>query len=113
MREPGPGEVPYGNSWTSVDPGIRLRLTDTAPAGYFPAFPLARAMDGIMTVGEVVESRAAGFAAGDTVSHALGWRDYAVVEAGTPALGGPEPSPGLIPTSRRRRVFSDRWGAWV
>jgi hypothetical protein len=45
-------------------------------------------MDGIMTVGEVVESRAEGLAIGDTVWHALGWRDYAVVEAGQPALGG-------------------------
>ena len=53
-----------------------------APAGYFAAFPLETAMDGIMTVGEVVESRADGFAPGDTVWHASGWRDYAVVEAG-------------------------------
>ena len=35
-----------------------------------------------MTVGEVVESRADGFAPGDTVWHASGWRDYAVVQAG-------------------------------
>jgi NADPH-dependent curcumin reductase CurA len=44
-------------------------------------------MDGIMTVGEVVESRAEGFAPGDVVWHALGWRDYAVVPAGAAALG--------------------------
>jgi hypothetical protein len=41
-----------------------------------------------MTVGEVVESRAEGFSPGDTVWHAAGWRDYAVVRAGDPALGG-------------------------
>ena len=34
-----------------------------------------------MTVGEVVESRAEGFEPGDTVWHAAGWRDYAVVDA--------------------------------
>ena len=45
-------------------------------------------MDGIMTVGEVLESRAPGFAPGDVVSHALGWRDYSVVTAGATALGG-------------------------
>jgi NADPH-dependent curcumin reductase CurA len=45
-------------------------------------------MDGIMTVGAVVTSRAEGFAPGDTVWHAAGWRDYAVVPAGEPALGG-------------------------
>jgi NADPH-dependent curcumin reductase CurA len=88
VREPGPGEVVVRNTWTSVDPGLRLRLRETGPAGYFAAFPLNAAMDGIMTVGEVVESRAEGFSIGDTVWHALGWRDYAVVEAGQPALGG-------------------------
>ena len=61
---------------------------EPAPAGYFAAFGLRSAMDGIMTVGEVVESRADGFSAGDAVSHASGWRDYAVVAAGAPALGG-------------------------
>ena len=76
------------NTWTSVDPGLRLRLAARAPAGYFPAFGLHSALDGILTVGEVIESRAEGFSAGDTVSHASGWRDYAVVTAATPALGG-------------------------
>src|SRR4051812_32662914 len=85
---PGPGEVLVRNTWTSVDPGLRLRLAETGPAGYFAAFALDAPMDGIMTVGEIVTSRAEGFAAGDTVWHAAGWRDYAVVRAGEPALGG-------------------------
>jgi NADPH-dependent curcumin reductase CurA len=85
---PGPGEVLVRNEWTSVDPGLRLRLRPDAPAGYFPAFPLGRPMDGIMTVGRVLDSRAAGFAEGDLVWHAQGWREYAVVEAGRPQLGG-------------------------
>ena len=76
------------NTWTSVDPGLRLRLTENAPAGYFAAFGLECALDGIMTVGEVLESRADGFSAGDTVWHACGWRDYAVVAAAAQALGG-------------------------
>ena len=88
VREPGPGEVLVRNTWTSVDPGLRLRLRATGPAGYFAAFPLRAAMDGIMTVGVVVDSRADGFAPGDTVWHAAGWRDYAVVRANEPALGG-------------------------
>jgi NADPH-dependent curcumin reductase CurA len=85
---PGPGQVLVRNTWTSVDPGLVLRLRDDAPAGYFAAFPLGRAMDGVMAVGEVVESRAEGFAPGDTVSHALGWRDYAVLDPGRALLGG-------------------------
>ena len=88
VRAPRPGEVLVRNTWTSVDAGLRLRLRERGPAGYFAAFPLCSAMDGIMTVGEVVESRAEGFTAGDTVWHAAGWREYAVVEAGTPALRG-------------------------
>jgi NADPH-dependent curcumin reductase CurA len=88
VRPPRPGEVLVRNTWTSVDAALRLRLREHAPAGYFAAFPLETAMDGIMTVGEIVESNTEGFAPGDTVWHAAGWRDYAIVEAGTPALGG-------------------------
>src|SRR5215210_1275597 len=74
----GPGEVLVRNTWTSVDPGLRLRLREAAPEGYFVAFPLHAAMDGIMTIGEVIESQAEGFEVGDTVWHAQGWRDFAV-----------------------------------
>jgi NADPH-dependent curcumin reductase CurA len=88
VRAPEPGEVLVRNTWTSVDAGLRLRLRREGPAGYFTAFPLETAMDGIMTVGEVIDSRADGFAAGDTVWHAAGWRDYSVVAADVPALGG-------------------------
>ena len=84
----GPGQVLVRNTWTSVDPGLRLRLRERGPEGYFVAFPLRAPMDGIMTIGEVVESRADGFAEGDTVWHASGWRDYAVVTAGEEALRG-------------------------
>jgi NADPH-dependent curcumin reductase CurA len=76
------------NTWTSVDPGLRLRLRARGPEGYFLSFPLDAPMDGIMTVGEVVDSRADGFAAGDTVWHASGWREYAAVDSAAPALGG-------------------------
>jgi NADPH-dependent curcumin reductase CurA len=88
VREPRDGEVLVRNSWTSVDPGLRLRLKEEAPPGYFRAFPLDAPLDGVMTVGEVIESRADGFAAGDTVWHALGWRELSVVEAGVPQLSG-------------------------
>src|SRR4051795_7293880 len=66
---PGPGGVLVRNTWTSVDPGLRLRLRAEAPEGYFTAFPLGQAMDGILTLGEVLESRAEGFNAGDIVWH--------------------------------------------
>jgi NADPH-dependent curcumin reductase CurA len=67
VGEPGPGQVLVRNTWTSVDPGLRLRLRPDAPAGYFAAFPLGQPMDGVMAVGEVVASRSAGFAAAGAV----------------------------------------------
>jgi NADPH-dependent curcumin reductase CurA len=88
VPEPRDGEVLVRNEWTSIDAALRLRLRERAPAGYFASFPLDAAMDGIATVGTVVESRADGFVPGDWVAHASGWREYAVVESGREALGG-------------------------
>lgn len=88
VADPPPGQVLVRNTWTSVDPGLRLRLRPDAPAGYFVAFPLGEPMDGVMAVGEVVESRAPGFTPGDIVSHAQGWREYATVDPAAVQLGG-------------------------
>jgi NADPH-dependent curcumin reductase CurA len=88
VPRPAPGEVLVRNTWTSVDPGLRLRLRPDAPTGYFAAFPLGQPLDGVMAVGEVVESRAPGFSPGDVVSHAQGWREYAVVDPAAVQLGG-------------------------
>jgi hypothetical protein len=88
VPEPRSGEVLVRNTWTSVDPALRLRLREDVPRGYFPAFPLGEPMAGISTVGEVVASRAPGFAPGDVVRHGAGWRDLAVVAAGVESLGG-------------------------
>src|SRR5438034_11724488 len=67
VPRPGPGEVLVRNTFTSVDPGMRLRLRERGPAGYFGEFGLHAPMDGILTVGEVVKSRADGFRPGDVV----------------------------------------------
>jgi NADPH-dependent curcumin reductase CurA len=82
------GEVLVRNTWTSVDPGLRLRLRASAPDGYFQAFQLRAPMDGILTIGEVVASRVAGIDTGDTVWHSLGWREYAVVRVSDEAMNG-------------------------
>lgn len=88
LPEPGSGQVLVRNTWTSVDPGLRLRLRREAPAGYFVAFPEGRALDGILTVGEVIASEADGFEVGDTVWHSFGWRSHAVVDAGAETMNG-------------------------
>lgn len=82
------GQVLVRNTWTSVDPGVRLRLRPEAPSGYFSAFALNEPMDGILTVGEVLESQAAGFAVGDTVWHSQGWREHAIVDADAVMMNG-------------------------
>lgn len=88
LPSPRPGQVLVRNTWTSVDPGVRLRLRPEAPSGYFSAFALGAPMDGILTVGEVLESQAPGFAVGDTVWHSLGWREHAIVDAGAEMMNG-------------------------
>lgn len=88
LPPPGLGQVLVRNTWTSVDPGLRLRLRPEAPSGYFSSFALGAPMDGILTLGEVLESRAEGYAAGDVVWHPFGWRDHAVVDAGVPLMNG-------------------------
>ena len=76
----GEGMVRVRNLWLSVDPYMRGRMNDVK--SYVPPFQLEQPMEG-GAVGEVVESRAAGFAAGDLVLHMAGWRDEAVLDART------------------------------
>ena len=74
----GEGMVQVRNRWLSVDPYMRGRMNEAK--SYVPAFKLGEPMEG-GAVGEVVESKAEGFAAGDLVLHMGGWRDEAVVPA--------------------------------
>ena len=82
------GMVRVANRWLSVDPYMRGRMNDVK--SYVPPFQLDAPMEG-GAVGEVVESRADGFAPGDMVLHMAGWRDEAVIPAAAlnklPALG--------------------------
>ena len=74
----GPDQVRVKNRWLSVDPYMRGRMNDVK--SYVPPFALGEPMDG-GAIGEVVESQAIGFDAGDLVLHMAGWRDEAVVPA--------------------------------
>lgn len=84
------GAVHLRNHWLSVDPYMRGRMNDVK--SYVPAFAIGAPMDG-GAIGEVVESKADGFAPGDLVQHMAGWRDEAVIDARTanklPNLGAP------------------------
>src|SRR5689334_10718434 len=78
LPEVGDGMMRVRNHWLSVDPYMRGRMNDVK--SYVPAFQVGEPMDG-GAIGEVVESKADGFAAGDLVQHMAGWRDEAVVPA--------------------------------
>ncbi len=72
------GEALVRNLFMSVDPYMRGRMNDVP--SYVPPFALDRALDG-SAIGEVVESRAAGLAAGDIVLSNRGWRESFVAPA--------------------------------
>jgi len=74
----GEGDVYVRNLWLSVDPYMRGRMNESK--SYIPPFQLGQPMEG-GAVGEVVESKADGFARGDLVLHMAGWRDEAVLPA--------------------------------
>ena len=90
LPEVGEGTMLVRNRWLSVDPYMRGRMNDVK--SYVPAFQVGEPMDG-GAIGEVIESKAEGFAAGDLVQHMSGWRDETVVPARTaqklPSLGVP------------------------
>ncbi|MEO1083050.1 MAG: NADP-dependent oxidoreductase [Acidobacteriota bacterium] len=75
--EPGDGEVLVRLIYLSLDPAMRGWMTDRK--SYIEPIGLGDVMRGL-ALGEVTESKADGFAAGDLVSGALGWRQWAVAK---------------------------------
>ena len=66
-------QVLVRNLFMSVDPYMRGRMNDQK--SYVPPFEIGKAMEG-GAVGEVIESRATEFRAGDVVTSNFGWREY-------------------------------------
>ena len=77
VPEPGEGEVLVRVVYLSLDPAMRGWMTDRK--SYIEPVGLGDVMRGLV-VGEVLESKADGFAPGDRVSGALGWRTHAVAK---------------------------------
>ncbi len=73
------GEIRLRNTHLSMDAGTRLWLTSRED-GYQPPLPLGAPMSGLV-LGEVMESRAAGFASGDLVRAFGQWSDVSTVNA--------------------------------
>jgi NADPH2:quinone reductase len=73
----GPGQALIRTLWLSIDPSNRIWMS---PVHYGLA-PVA--IDGVMRglgIGEVLESRRQDMRAGDLVSGATGWQDYALAD---------------------------------
>ena len=78
MPRPAEGEVLVRALYLSVDPYMRGRMNDRK--SYVEPFALNEVIEGGV-VGEVVESRAEGFAPGDIVTGMLGWQLYQTAKA--------------------------------
>jgi NADPH-dependent curcumin reductase len=91
---PAEGEILCRTVWLSLDPYMRGRMNDVK--SYAASVELGGVMVG-GTVGEVVESRASGFAKGDVVLGYGGWQQYFVARAG--ASAGPFGPLKLDPTA--------------
>src|SRR5207247_6042482 len=76
LPRPGDGEVLVKNLWLSLDPYMRGRMSDAK--SYVKGVDLGEVMVG-QTVGEVVESKSAGFKKGDKVLTQSGWQLFAAV----------------------------------
>jgi NADPH-dependent curcumin reductase CurA len=77
------GEVLVRHHYLSLDPYMRGRMSEGK--SYAQPQPLNAVMIG-GTVGEVVESRHAGYKAGDAVVGMGGWQQYAAVNASQPGV---------------------------
>ncbi len=71
LPKPAEGEVLVRNLWLSLDPYMRGRISDAK--SYVKGVDIGEVMVG-QTVGEVVESKHAGFKPGDKVLTSLGWQ---------------------------------------
>ncbi|MGX4653091.1 NADP-dependent oxidoreductase [Micromonospora sp. SCSIO 07396] len=87
---PGPGQIVVRNQYISVDPYMRGRMNDVK--SYVPPFALDAPLDG-GAVGEVVAGGGDGINVGDTVLHGLGWREYALLDAGSARRVDPDLAP--------------------
>ncbi|MCW4153342.1 NADP-dependent oxidoreductase [Halomonas sp. 18H] len=78
LGELADGEVRVRNTWLSVDPYMRGRMTGVTT--YIEPFELGAPLEGA-AIGDVIESRSPDFPVGTKVRHMQGWRDIAQLPA--------------------------------
>lgn len=79
IGDPADGEILIRNQMLSMDAGTRMWLTDRTD-GYQPPLALGTPMVGLV-LGQVIASRAEGFAEGDWVRAFGTWSDVSLVDA--------------------------------
>ncbi|MBS0640455.1 MAG: NADP-dependent oxidoreductase [Proteobacteria bacterium] len=92
VRAPEPGEVVVESRLISIDPAMRVWISENP--GYVPRVEIGEVMRA-GGIGQVVESRADGLSAGDWVQGPLGWQTHPTVAAAQLqkldlSLGSPE-----------------------
>lgn len=78
LPELQPGEVLVRNSFFSIDPYMRGRMSEAK--SYIVPFAVGKPLDGA-AVGQVVQSRDAAFRPSSWVLSFCGWRDYYIAQA--------------------------------
>ena len=86
------GQILVRNLYMSVDPYMRGRMNDVK--SYVPPFQLNKVMQAGV-IGEVIDSKNAGFAKGDVVSGMLGWENFSISDG----KGLRKIAPGAAPLS--------------
>ena len=112
------GEVRVRNTWLSVDPYMRGRMSGVTT--YIEPFTLGAPLPGA-AVGEVIATRDSRFNEGDVVRHMDGWRDVAQLSANNvdplPRIGVPDQAflgvlgmPGMTAWTGLTRIAKMREG---
>lgn len=94
LPTPGPNDLVVRNRWFRISVSTRLMARPEAQAVEGIPIPTLKPGDALAdgAIGEVVACPPGRrFKVGDFVSHPLGWRDYAVVDAGLCTLLGARP----------------------
>ncbi|MCQ4150578.1 MDR family NADP-dependent oxidoreductase [Rhodococcus qingshengii] len=81
ISDPVAGGVLVQNSWMSLDPALRKRLS--GQDSYMPGIGVGEPLDGA-AVGVVIASENASVPKGSTVVHRSGWRDLALIDGSIP-----------------------------
>jgi len=79
IPSPADGQILVRNTHLAFEPAMRGWMEDRE--SYLPPVGIGEVMRG-MTVGEVVESKLAGYEPGDVVTGMTGWQEYALGDAG-------------------------------